>query len=165
MSSVYTSPPADINELSMLYNSELTRILQDHVPLKSKLIAEHADCLWYTDELGDMKHYKRKLECKHKKTKLTVDLEIYKDTCASYDTLRLETKKKYYTDQSCLEDHKSLFSIINKLLHRSSSSPLPASDNPAVLAQNFADCFLSKINKIDHQLDSINHKDSPTINN
>ena len=124
----------------------------DHTPLKSKSIADHSDCLWYTDELGDMKHYERKLEREHKQTKLTVDLEIYRDACATYDTLRLETKKKYYTNQveSCQNDHKSLFSIINKLLHRSPSSSLPASDNPTVLAQNFADFLLSKINKINH---------------
>ncbi len=165
MSSVYTLPSADINELSMLYNSELTRILEDHAPLKSKLIAEHADCLCYTDELVDMKRYKRKLEHKHKQTKLTVDLEIYKDACASYDTVRQDTKKKYYTNQvqSCLNDHKSLFSIINKLLHRSSSSPLPTSDNPAALAQSFADFFLSKIDKINHQLDCTDHKESQAV--
>ena len=88
MSSVCTSPLADVNELSTRYNSELAHILQDLAPLKSKSITEHADCLWYTDELGDMKCHKRKLERKHKQTRLTVDLEIYKDACASYDILK-----------------------------------------------------------------------------
>ena len=53
----------------------------------------------------------------------------------------------------CLNDHSSIFAIINKLLHRSSASPLPSYDSAALLAQEFTEFFDNKIVKINHQLD------------
>ena len=46
--------------------------------------------------------------------------------------------------------------IINKLLHRSSSSPLPTASSDVALAQNFSDFFTSKIAKIQEGLNTGN---------
>ncbi len=54
----------------------------------------------------------------------------------------------------CNGDQGALFSILNRLLHRSTSSPLPATESNATLAQNFGDFFLSKIAKIQDSLQS-----------
>ncbi len=61
--------------------------------------------------------------------------------CTEYDEARNTAKTQYYT-------HGSIFSIVNKLLQRSTSSPLPAYSDPAVLANEFTDFFESKILKI-----------------
>ncbi len=66
VSLICTAPPEGVAELASTYNSELTRILNDHAPLKSKLIHDQVNCNWYTNELGDLKHPHRKLEHKHK---------------------------------------------------------------------------------------------------
>ncbi len=66
-------------------------------------------------------------------------------------------KKEYYNNEvlGCLKDHGALFQIINRLLHRSSASPLPSHDSPSVLAQEFADFFESKIDKLHQQLNVV----------
>ncbi len=57
-----TAPFSETFELTALYNTELTRILDAHAPLKSKSIYDRNKCKWFTDELGDLKRQKRKLE-------------------------------------------------------------------------------------------------------
>ena len=39
-STICTTPLSDVNDLRFLYKSELKRLLQDHVPVKSKTITE-----------------------------------------------------------------------------------------------------------------------------
>ncbi len=155
----------DIGDLSALYNCELTRILDKHAPLKSKLVTDRNGCKWFTDKLGDLKHQKRKLERKHNTSKLTGDLEIYRDACTTYETQKNLAKCNYYTNHvtGCLNDHCSLFTIINNFPHKSSASPLPDHDSPSSLAQDFANFFDSKIKKIYKQFNSINDTDQYTF--
>ena len=86
-----------------------------------------------------------------------VDLEIYKEACAVYEKVRTQMEKGNYTNQvlGCLNDHSSLFTIINKLLHWTLDSPLPSHDSPSIMAQEFAKIFNNKIVKIKHQLDQM----------
>ena len=74
-------------------------------------------------------------------------------------------KCNYYTNQvnSCLNDHGSIFSIINNLLHKTSASPLPDHDLPSSLAQDFANFFDSKIKKIYQHLNSIEDTEQHTL--
>ena len=155
------APSAETSELATLYNTELTRILDAHAPLKSKMICDRNGCEWFTDELGDLKRHKQKLERRHKTTMLTIDLDIYKQACAAYEARKLEVKKEYYNNEvrGCLNDHGALFQIIKRLLHRSSTSPLPSHESPSVLAQEFADFFESKIDKIHQKLNVVDSSD------
>ena len=50
-----TVPISGTSELTALYNTELTHILDDHAPLKSKLIYDRNECKWFTNELGELK--------------------------------------------------------------------------------------------------------------
>ena len=110
-SSLFTTQPIGIGDLSAHYNSELTRILDKHAPLKSKLITDRSGCEWFMDELGDLKHQKRKLEQKYNSSKLTIDLEINRHACATYQAQKNLAKCNYYTNQvnSCLNNHGSIF--------------------------------------------------------
>ena len=54
-----------------------------------------------------------------------------------------------------MKDPGALFSIINRLLHRSSWLPLPTHDSPSILEQEFADFFEAKIDTINLQLNSL----------
>ena len=97
-----------------------------------------------------MKTTLRMLEHKYKRTQLQVDRDIYDMKCHEYNTLRAATKTNYYTNKvyDCLNDQGSIFIIINSLLHRSKSSPLPSYDDKSLLANNFATFFYNKILKI-----------------
>ena len=79
MSAICIAPPLDMTELVSWYNSELICILDEHAPLKSKLIFDWTDCKWYTNELSDLKWHKRKFERRHKSSQLTIDLGLYKE--------------------------------------------------------------------------------------
>ncbi len=164
-SSLVTTQSTGVDDLSTIYMSELTRILDHHAPLKSKLITDRTGCEWFTDELGDLKREKRKLERKYNSSKLTVDLEIYRNACATYQTHKNVAKCNYYTNKvnSGLNDQSSIFQIINNLMHKTSASPLPEHDSPSSLAQDFADFFNSKIDKIYHHLESIEETGHPVI--
>ncbi|KAL3890203.1 hypothetical protein ACJMK2_002495 [Sinanodonta woodiana] len=52
----------DVDKLVDAYTSKLAMLLERHVPLRTKSIILRNDCPWYTDELYEAKHKKRKLE-------------------------------------------------------------------------------------------------------
>ena len=62
---------------------------------------------------------------------LHVDYEIYANACNNYEVLWQSTKQKYFNDAvlDCDGDHGKMFLVINQLLHRASSSPLPMVDS------------------------------------
>ena len=74
--------------------------------------------------------------------------------CTAYERKKDEVKRDYYNNEVLghMKDHGALFSIISRLLHRSSASPLPSHDSHSVLAQDFTDFFESKIDEIHQQL-------------
>ncbi len=47
-------PPTDIQLLVNCYDSELTRLLDLHAPMRTKQVTEHAGCKWFTGELGEL---------------------------------------------------------------------------------------------------------------
>ncbi len=61
-SPLLVDPPTDVSDISCDYNLELSKILDNHAPLKSKTIVERVNCEWINDELGDQKCALRKLE-------------------------------------------------------------------------------------------------------
>ena len=89
------------------------------------------------------------LERKHRSSGLQVDLAIYENACNDYNDLRESTKQKYFNDAvlECDGDHGKMFFVINRLLHRVSSSPLPMADSHSQLANDFAEYFEGKIIK------------------
>ena len=103
----------DIDEQVSIYTQELTDLVDKHAPERTKTITLRPTSPWYTQELHDAKHLKRKLENKWQKTQLTVDHEIYREQCAEYNKLLQRCKSAYYTEkvESCQNDSKSLFRI------------------------------------------------------
>ena len=70
--SIHTDPEILVD----LFNNELKSLLDLHTPPKSKSIIKRINCKWFTSELGKMKSFCRKLERKHKKSKLAIDKDI-----------------------------------------------------------------------------------------
>ena len=104
-----------------------------------------------------LKRHKRKLERKHNSTRLTIDLELFKEACTNYERARTRAKKEYYTNKviDSMNDQSTIFAMVNKLLHQSSGSPLPSYNSASTLAEEFAEFFDNKIVKINCHLDSI----------
>jgi hypothetical protein len=68
----------DIEELVATYNTELSLVIEKHAPLRTKIITIRPTCPWYTEELHEAKHLRRKLERKWRVTRLTIDHDIYR---------------------------------------------------------------------------------------
>ena len=64
----------------------------------------------------------------------------------------LTSKQTYYNDKvdSASGDQRSLFKIIDNMFHKTPEPQLPSHDSLDTLVNQFADFFVSKINKIRH---------------
>ena len=85
-----TSKP--VEELVKNYNTELNRLLDKHAPLCTKTITLRPNTSWFTPELRDAKHQKRKMERKWRSSKLVVHLELYREQCLIYNELLHKSK-------------------------------------------------------------------------
>ena len=101
-----TLPPMDIGELSDIYNTELSNILDRLSPLKTWDIVDRTNSEWYSGKLGEMTRGPRNLERRYAHTKLAVDRYIYNIKCLVYDHLMNTTKVSYNTNKVyyCLKD-------------------------------------------------------------
>ena len=73
------------------------------------------------------------------------------------------SKKNYYVDKlkENKNDFKMVFQIANKLLHRNETPPLPPMDDKKLLADQFNEFFVTKIDRI---MDSLSTSDTNSTN-
>ena len=91
---------------------------------------------------------KRKMERRFRKSKLTVDKELFVDACERHNSLLETTKTTFYRMKIEQIDSKKLFHSIDAMfMHK--SSPLPAKD---VLVESSNDFFIQKIDLLGYSL-------------
>ncbi|XP_060563505.1 uncharacterized protein LOC132722906, partial [Ruditapes philippinarum] len=148
--------PSDIDGFMMEYSDSLTSILDKHAPIINKNITLRPACPWYTEQLHEAKHEKRKLERKWRETKLTIDHQIYRTHCSSVNKMLKQARVEYYTSkiESCGNDHKSLSKITKGLLGDTNEVILPFDSSSERLAQKFSDFFIGKIETIRNNIRS-----------
>ena len=94
---------------------------------------------------------KRKMERRFRKSKLTVDKELFVDACERYNSLLETTKTTFYRMKIEQIDSKKLFHSIDAMfMHK--SSPLPAKESVDVLVESFNDFFIQKIDLLRRSL-------------
>jgi exonuclease III len=149
-SSLLISPADDVNLLVNQYNKELSSILDEHAPLQQKQIVIRPNCPWITNEIKKEKKSRRIAERKWRSSKLNVHLEIFRNAQRNVVKLCSKAKSAYYCSQiaDCGKDQKQLFHIVNGLLKRGKSNSLPTHTESEELANQFADYFTGKIQKI-----------------
>ncbi len=152
-------------DLTWQYDLTLTSLLDKHTPKKTKTISECTHANWHTSELGKQKSALRKLERKSNQSKLAIDADIYKTASDEYNKLLYETKVAHYNGliAEAANNQGTLFPLVDKLLHRTSSSPLPSYDSTTDLANQFAEFFNDKIEKIYTHLSTPSPTDAPNI--
>jgi flagellar biosynthesis chaperone FliJ len=129
------------------YNDGLRSLVDAHAPLCTKVIVQRPDCPWYTDELHAVKHTRRKLERRWRKTKLTVDHQIYRDQCVVMNKLLHHTRVSYYSDKliACGRDQGGIYKLAKHLLGEKGCLPLPQATPNTSLPERFSDYFTQKI--------------------
>ena len=155
--------PLTISELVDLYNKELCALLEQHAPLKKKIVTLRPISPWYSEEIRKEKSKRRKLECRWRRTQLTIDSEIYVQQCNTVNTLISSSKKEFYS--SIITENKSdprvLFSCFDKMVNRKSEKMLPHFKDPRELADRFADFFVEKISRLRTNLNNGNENSPP----
>ena len=144
------SPPDDLDELVDMYNSTLSGVLDKHAPVQTKQITVRETAKWYNDEIHTAKQERRRAEKRWRRSKLQVDLDIYRAGCRKVRRLCTDAKRKFYRDKidDCGNDQKRLFRITEELMHTAKETVLPTHTSPEDLADQFADFFDEKIAKI-----------------
>ena len=155
-SDLFSNPANNVSDAVNQYNDTLKKIFDKHAPLKSKVVTIRPQTLWYNEAIGQAKRERKRAERKWRKTRLTVDRQIYVSKRNAVNRLCNNAKKDFYGRKisECQNDQKQIFKIANSLLHKSNETPLPEHESSQELANRFADFFTEKINKIRQQLES-----------
>ena len=100
---------------------------------------------------------------KHKQNHLWAALQIERD---KYKNLLTVTKTETLSNKvlECKQDTKKLYKLVHHLTSMKADNPLPKHDNEENLANEFADYFIGKIEKIRQELNN-NLKYSPSNDN
>ena len=124
---------------------------------KTKIVTIRANAPWRNEKIKQAKKERRIAERKMRKTKLTIDREIYLAKKRSLHKLIDQAKRDYYAGQveECAGDQKQLFKLVGGLLHENKEMPLPSHESTEELANRFADFFVEKISKIRQNLESM----------
>lgn len=143
-----------VDDLLYAYNEGLRSLVDVHAPLRTKTIRQRPDCPWYTEDLHAAKHLRRKLERKWRKTKLSVDHQIYRDQCVTTNKLLLRTRLSYYSDKiiTCGRDQGGIFKLAKHLMGDKGCPSLPRTTPHESLTERFSDFFTQKIAEIRHAL-------------
>ena len=117
--------------------------------MKEKNIIVRPDTSWYCDSIKVEKRKKRQLERRWRRTKLNQDRDKYRDQCDHLNKCIALSKENHFSEKikDCA-NQKDLYKVIDTLLCRNSTSPLPDHDCATTLANDFATFFTDKITTI-----------------
>ena len=131
---------ASLEELVERYDATLIVVLDNHAPVKKRIITLRPSNPWITDEIQRLKKERRRLERRWRKTKLTVDREIYIQQCKTVHLAIRDAKSKYLSEMIVgLEgNQKELFKSLDTLLKGKVERKYPSSNSTEGLADYFA---------------------------
>ena len=85
-----------LDDCAKLYMSELSNVLDQHAPLITKNLILRPNTEWYTDQLRAAKTDRRKAERRMRKTNLTIDRQIFQQSCITSNRLLLKCKNDFF---------------------------------------------------------------------
>ena len=146
-STLVKSPSSDITELCDQYDAVLSSILDEHTPLRTRIITLRPHAPWYNNEIRKQKTICRKCERCWRRSGLASDYQSYVDQCLVVKNTIFKSKMDYYSNliDEAGSDNKSLFRTIDRLLHRKPEKCLPSCSSATELANNFITFFENKI--------------------
>ena len=159
-SNALQNPTGSIYELVETYNTQLSAIIDKHAPVQSKTLILRPNTKWHTEKLRTAKQDRRKDERKMRKSKLTVDIQIYREKCNFVSKLLLKTKKLTDKIEEIENDSKQLVKLTNNIMGKTKETILPSIEDQHQLANRFGGFFLGKIDNIRNDL-SLTRGSSP----
>ena len=151
----------DLDALASQYNDTLRAILDEHAPIKTKVISKRPSVPWHNERIHELRKQRRKAEhlwCRHrgdpiKNVEYRETFQALRNECrAAVD----DAKLNYYSDkvQQCAGDQKKLFALITSLKKPLQSEQYPSSTSLKGLADAFGEFFVTKIKNIRSKLEA-----------
>ncbi|XP_068675358.1 uncharacterized protein [Montipora foliosa] len=150
---------ADVSDLSLelmvdRYDNVLCDTMDILPPVKSRTIVLPPNAPWYNEDIGNEKRKRRRLERRWRSSRLESDRLSYIEQFSVVNTILYEAKEFYYSSvvRDSAHDTRLLFRSIDTLLQRQTVKRYPSADNDQQLANDFADFFTAKIERIREEL-------------
>ena len=137
------------------YKTVLGNLLDKHAPIRKRTVIVRPE--WYSSDIHETKTKRRRLEQQWRKSKLEIDYGLFANQSKVVRGMVTQAKSDYYSEKVCAaeSDQKTLFQIVDKLLHSSQETSLPTHDSLKHLCDSFGIFFQDTISKIRIELDSI----------
>ena len=153
----------ELDQMITTLENNLLNFLEKHAPEVTKTITIKPNRPWYSKQVEPQKRIVRrheKLQQKYKQDHLWAALQIERE---KYKNLLLATKTETLSNKvlECKQDTKKLYKLVHQLMSMKSDNLLPKHYNEKDLANEFADYFIGKIEKIRQELDP-NSKYTPS---
>ena len=105
---------------------------------------------WMTDDILKLKAIRRKNELIWRKTRITINFDIYYESCKAVKNAISKRKSELMEQRviDCEGDQKKLFSLIHSLLGSKKNTVLPEYTSSFTLASTINMFFIDKINTI-----------------
>lgn len=144
----------NIDDATNTLKAELLRVLDKHAPLKERKITERKKEPWYEDHVKKQKKTVRNRAKIWKKYKEPHQWKAYTIERNRYNRMLAGSKIRTISEKvvECGTDTKKLYNLINNITGRTKVNPMPPGKSDQILAEEFADFFLSKITKIRNDL-------------
>ena len=145
---------APASDMATAYNSGLLEIIDRLAPLCTKTVTLRPHAPWYTDELRDEKRRRRSAERLWLSSRLEVHRQMYRSQCVAYNRMLIATKETYYSGKiaNCGSDAKQLLNITKHLMGNEKIAKMPVHTCSSLMAQQFSDFFVTKVNTIQQEL-------------
>ena len=146
---------ASPDSIAEKYNSILAAALDKFAPCRTKtvitaLVQRHTPQPWYNDILHEAKHRRRQGERTWRSKDLEVHRQIHRHDMTPYNKLCIIAKSNHYL--GCIEEAsgnpKALNQVLKSILKRVEVTKLPLYSSQDTLANQFADFFEDKVQKI-----------------
>ena len=140
----------DANAYAALINQELTRLMDQHAPVKRRVKRRGKnDCRWLSSEARAAKQLRRRLERRYRRTGKKSDKEAYDAAAVAAHSSIMKSRADTFRGQleEVQGDQRATWRVSNRLLH--SKPPVYYSDDDcARLSSRFSQFFVDKLNRI-----------------
>ena len=167
--------PRDIDNLVNDYNTTLSSVIDHHAPLMTKTVTTRPKVPWFNEEIAVAKRQRRKAERVWRRTKLPLDLMVFKQKKNHVTFVMNQARRAFYAqfvDENSA-DQGRLFRATKKLLAPKDDLNFPDYFDTGILANDIGRFFVRKIDNIRIDLDATvidpedrkRLPDDPVVNN
>ena len=153
---IFRNQSTTLEEHVSSYNTILTKTLEKHALIKTKVICDTHHFPWFNEKIKDEILLPQCKERIWQKELTEYSWRAFYNQCKYVANLIKTLQMNYYKNiiAENRTNFKAIYKIVNGLLHRKQESPLPPITPLSKLAEEFSEFFDSKIAKIMNHLQS-----------